>query len=142
MKIFRRGQRAGGYGLATTLLLLLAAPLGAQSKTITLHGTMTQVHRDWNYEHGCGLLAQVLHRCDETQAFVADIRTDDGEVRILFFRLGPGPHPAAGDAGFWTLHRDIVYPFLVCEQRGGMTSYCPAEMWWTLESDDDMRLDP
>jgi hypothetical protein len=130
----------GKLSLWGALALLAVAPLGAQ-KSMLLHGTMTHVHREWIYEHGCGLLAQVLHRCDDTQAFVADITTADGEVRILFFRLGSGPHPMKGDTGLWTLHRDIVYPFLTCEQRGGMTSYCPAEVWWTLESDDDMKLD-
>jgi hypothetical protein len=121
--------------------LLLASPLAAQ-KTMTLHATMVSVHRDWSYEHGCGIIAQVMHRCDDTQAFVADLKNESGEVRILFFRLGPGPHPTAGDAGLWTLHQDVVFPFLTCEQHSAMTSYCPAETWWTLESDDDMRLDP
>jgi hypothetical protein len=123
------------------LLLGSVSQLCAQAKTI--HGTITKTQRDMNYEYPCGIIASILHQCDDTKAFVADIREDSGHVeQIIFFRRGPGPHPMTGDVGNWTLHRDAVYPYLLCAQRAALTSTgCMSEQWWTLEADEDIRLD-
>ena len=58
---------------------------------------------------------------------------------LMFFRLGPGPHPAPGDSAVWVLHRDAVFPYLVCAQRAALTTTgCVSEPSFILESDDDM----
>src|ERR1041384_1644391 len=81
-----------------------------------------------------------MRRCDETEAYDARIKAFDGhEWTLMFFRLGPGPHPAPGDSAVWVLHRDAVYPYLVCAQRAALTTTgCVSEPSFILESDDDM----
>jgi hypothetical protein len=118
------------------VIALLAAAL-LQARVVT--GVITHIERDWRYEAPCGLIASILHQCEDTQAFTAELREASGTERILFFRRGPGPHPAVGDSGVWVLHRAAVYPLLECAQRGALTSTgCLSEEWWVLESDADM----
>jgi hypothetical protein len=107
---------------------------------VVVAGVLTTAQRDIRYEAPCGIIAHIMRRCDETEAFDARIRALDGhEWTLMFFRLGPGPHPAPGDSAVWVLHRDAVYPYLVCAQRAALTSMgCVSEPSFILESDDDM----
>jgi hypothetical protein len=107
---------------------------------VVVAGVLTRAQRDIRYEAPCGIIAQIMRRCDETQAYDARIRAFDGhEWTLMFFRLGPGPHPAPGDSAVWVLHRDAVFPYLVCAQRAALTSTgCVSEPSFILESDEDM----
>jgi ribosomal protein S26 len=107
---------------------------------VIVAGVLTKAQRDIDYETPCGIIAHILRRCDDTQAYAARIRAFDGhEWSLMFFRLGPGPHPAQGDSAVWVLHRDAVYPYLVCAQRAALTSTgCLSEPSFVLESDDDV----
>src|SRR2546421_742174 len=80
------------------------------------------------------------HRHLPRVAASARLRAFDGhEWTLMFFRLGPGLHPALGDSAVWVLHRDAVYPYLVCAQRAALTSTgCVSEPSFILESDDDV----
>ena len=110
------------------------------SADVVVAGVLTRAQRDIRYEAPCGIIAHIMRRCDDTQAYDARIRAFDGhEWTLMFFRLGPGPHPAPGDSAVWVLHRDEVYPYLVCAQRAALTSTgCVSEPSFILESDDDM----
>lgn len=103
-------------------------------------GVLTKAQRDIRYEAPCGIIAHVMHSCDDTQAYDARIRAFDGhDWELMFFRLGPGPHPALGDSAVWVLHRDAVYPYLTCAQRVALTSTgCLGQPSFVLESDDDV----
>jgi len=107
---------------------------------VVVAGVLTRAQRDIRYEAPCGIIAHIMRRCDETQAYDARIRAFDGhEWSLMFFRLGPGPHPALGDSAVWVLHRDAIYPYLVCAQRAALTSTgCVSEPSFILESDDDV----
>jgi len=107
---------------------------------VVVAGVLTRAQRDIRYEAPCGIIAHIMRRCDDTEAFDARIRAFDGhEWTLMFFRLGPGPHPAPGDSAVWVLHRDAVFPYLVCAQRAALTSTgCVSEPSFILESDDDM----
>ena len=107
---------------------------------VVVAGVLTRAQRDIRYEAPCGIIAHIMRRCDETEAYDARIKAFDGhEWTLMFFRLGPGPHPAPGDSAVWVLHRDAVYPYLVCAQRAALTSTgCVSEPSFILESDDDM----
>jgi len=107
---------------------------------VVVAGVLTRAQRDIRYEAPCGIIARIMRRCDDTQAYDARIRAFDGhEWSLMFFRLGPGPHPAPGDSAVWVLHRDAVFPYLVCAQRAALTSTgCVSEPSFILESDDDM----
>jgi len=107
---------------------------------VVVAGVLTRAQRDIRYEAPCGIIAHVMHRCDDTQAYDARIRAFDGhEWSLMFFRLGPGPHPALGDSAVWVLHRDAIYQYLVCAQRAALTSTgCVSEPSFILESDDDV----
>jgi len=119
------------------VIALLAVAL-LQARAVT--GVMTNVQRDWRYEPPCGIIASIMNRCSDVEAFTAELQLPDGTtVPLIFFRTGPGPHPRTGDSGTWELHREVVFPLLLCAQRGALTSTgCLAEVWWALESDDDM----
>src|SRR6266702_4303393 len=55
-------------------------------------GVLTRARRDINYEAPCGIIAHIMRRCDETEAYDARIKAFDGhEWTLIFFRLGPGP---------------------------------------------------
>ena len=126
-------------------LVSVAAPAKLDGQVRSVPAVMTKVTRDWRYEYPCGIIASILHRCNDTQAFVAELRTLDGKNEQIMFFKNPsdGPHPMVGDSAVWTLHRDALFPFLSCAQRGALTSTgCLAEMWWALESDDDVKLLP
>lgn len=129
--------------LAMCVITSLAAPTKLDGQTRAVPAVMTKVTRDWRYEYPCGIIASILRRCNETAAFVAELRTLDGKSeQIMFFKVpSDGPHPMVGDSGVWVLHRDALFPYMTCAQRSALTAGgCLAEMWWTLESDDDMRF--
>jgi len=111
-------------------------------KALVITGTVQHVQRDWTYEMPCGIIAQIMRRCDDVQAFNADVSDASGRsTPFMFFRhANGGPHPANGDVGTFTLHWDAVYRYLTCAQRAAVTSACTAEFVWVLESDADMRL--
>ena len=89
---------------------------------VVVAGVLTRAQRDIRYEAPCGIIAHIMRRCEDTEAFDARIRAFDGhEWTLMFFRLGPGPHPAPGDSAVWVLHRDAVFPYLVCAQRAALT---------------------
>jgi len=117
---------------------ILAGRLAAAD--VVVAGVLTRAQRDIRYEAPCGIIAHIMRRCDETQAYDARIRAFDGhEWSLMFFRLGPGPHPALGDSAVWVLHRDAIYQYLVCAQRAALTSTgCVSEPSFILESDDDV----
>src|SRR2546430_2047014 len=101
------------------VLVSLPAPQQLDGQTRSAPAVMTKVTHDIRYETPCGIIAHILRRCDDTQAFVAELRTFDGKTeQIMFFKLpGLGPHPMVGDSAVWTLHRDELFPYLTCAQR-------------------------
>lgn len=103
-------------------------------------GVMTKAERDIRYEAPCGIFTVLVHGCDDTKAYDARIRDTGGREWVLvFFRLGPGPHPTVGDSAVWIMHRAPVYPLLTCAQRRPLTSTgCLAELTLVLEADDDV----
>lgn len=115
-----------------------------------LPGTLTHVRRNWIYEPTCGLFTKVrgqLHLgegCNGMQAYEADIVADTTlvaarKVHIIYFVMSDSAGLAPGTSAVWILHRDAVYPVLTCAQHQAITSTgCLAEMWPTLESDDDV----
>src|SRR5438105_812166 len=117
---------------------VLAGRLAAAD--VVVAGVLTRAQRDIRYEAPCGIIAHIMRRCDDTEAYDARIKAFDGhEWTLMFFRLGPGPHPAPGDSAVWVLHRDAVFPYLVCAQRAALTrTGCVRAPSFILESDDDM----
>src|SRR5256886_16612735 len=117
---------------------VLAGRLAAAD--VVVAGVLTRAQRDIRYEAPCGIIAHIMRRCDDTEAYDARIRAFDGhEWTLMFFRLGPGPHPAPGDSAVWGVHRDPGFPHLVCAQRAALTTPdCVSEPSFLLESDDDM----
>src|SRR5437868_7180315 len=105
-------------GLAASVLLLLVSACAVSHRTavdrvpltppadhvlagrlatadVVVAGVLTRAQPDIRYEAPCGIIAHIMRRCDDTQAYEARIRAFDGhEWSLMFFRLGPGPHPA------------------------------------------------
>src|SRR2546430_11214806 len=119
---------------------VLAGRLAAAD--VVVAGVLTRAQRDIRYEAPCGIIAHIMRRCDDTEAYDARIRAFDGhEWTLMFFRLGPGPHPAPGDSAGWVLHRRALFPRLVGAQPAAVpTTRRVSEPPFILES--DVRLLP
>ena len=88
---------------AMLVLVSLAAPTKLDGQTRSVPAVMTKVTHDIRYETPCGIIAHILRRCDDTEAFVAELRTFDGhvlqevsegdvgsQVVLVFKATGPG----------------------------------------------------
>lgn len=138
--------------LASLLLAISLACAGRQPtlaeqnlkprKAIAVTGLIRKVQRDWTYETPCGIIASIMGRCSDVQAFDATLVDSTGnEVKFMFFRHEDSAklHPMVGDQGTYVLHWNAVFPYLTCAQRSGMTNACMADFTWQLESDMDMQ---
>ena len=118
---------------------------------LVLPGVLGHVRRNIMYEAPCGFVIRILHGCDDTEAYEADISSDTSKVaartiHIMYFIIPKTPGPAlyptgirAGDAAVWVLHKNWITPALACAQRATLTSTgCLSEPWLTLESNDDV----
>src|SRR5436309_11538262 len=98
---------------------VLAGRLAAAD--VVVAGVLTRAQRDIRYEAPCGIIAHIMRRCDDTEAYDARIRAFDGhEWTLMFFRLGPGPHPAPGDSAVWASRPAGVLPCPAGAQRASL----------------------
>src|SRR5947207_7201636 len=97
---------------------------------VVVAGVLTRAQRDIRYEAPCGIIAHIMRRCEDTEAFDARIRAFDGhEWTLMFFRLGRGPHEAPSSPAVWAGQRAMVNTWRVDRECAARTGRVDKVRW-------------
>lgn len=81
-------------------------------------GTITKVEANWEYDDPCGVLANLLHKCDGTRAYDVMIKRDVGgdEYAMIFVPHNDFVPLAPGLRATFLLTKLWVLPYQKCRQ--------------------------